>query len=200
MPGAVTSTYGLIERARAGDQEAFAELFHSYRRRLAVLVHYQLSPALRGTLEIDDILQETFLRAFRDLRSFRYESPGSFMRWLARVAQHVIVDTARYHGRRQRQAGEQVPLRDAGDSGGPEPADSRTPSRLLREAEGLRALLVQFDALPPDYREVILLSKVEGLSTAEVAERLGRTRQATAVLLHRAVKRLREVRERLPQT
>jgi RNA polymerase sigma factor (sigma-70 family) len=122
------------------------------------------------------------------------------MRWLARVAQHVVIDTARYHGRRQRQAGEQVPLTATGTPGGHEPADSRTPSRLLRESEDLRALLAQLDALPHDYREVILLSKLEGLSTAEVAERLGRTRQATALLLHRAVKRLREIRERLPQT
>ena len=66
---------------------------------------------------------------------------------------------------------------------------------MLAHHEGLRRLLSDLDALPDDYRRVILLSRIEGLSTAEVAETLGKTREATALLLHRAIKKLRQTRE-----
>jgi DNA-directed RNA polymerase specialized sigma24 family protein len=54
-------------------------------------------------------------------------------------------------------------------------------------------LLERLDALPADYRQAILLAKIEGLSTAELAERMGKSREAAALLLHRAVKRFREL-------
>jgi RNA polymerase sigma factor (sigma-70 family) len=56
-------------------------------------------------------------------------------------------------------------------------------------------LLGRLDALPPAYREVILLARMEGLSTGEVAERMGKSREAVSLLLHRALARLRELEE-----
>lgn len=55
----------------------------------------------------------------------------------------------------------------------------------------MAALLARLDALSEEYRQAILLAKIEGLSTAELAERLGKSRQAAALLLHRALKRFR---------
>src|ERR1039458_881231 len=86
----VTSTFGLITRVKAGDQEALTRLFDKYRRRLAVMLHYKMSDQLRIAVEVDDLLQETFLRAFRDIQQFAYRSPGSFLRWLASIADHVV--------------------------------------------------------------------------------------------------------------
>jgi RNA polymerase sigma factor (sigma-70 family) len=74
--------------------------------------------------------------------------------------------------------------------------DSKTPSRLLSQDEAFTSLLRDLDALPDDYREVILLIKVEGLSTQEAAERMGKSREAIALLLHRAIQRLRKDRQR----
>jgi len=189
---APTSTFGLLERIKAGEREAFDQLFVRYRPRLAVLIHYKLSPELRRTAEVDDVLQETLLRAWRDLERFEYRTPGSFLRWLASIADHVIIDAARAQARQCR-AGVQVPFRSESNPRGPEPADSRTPSRVLAEHQAVEALLARLDALPGDYRQAILLSKIEGLSTAEMAERLGRSREAASLLLHRAVKRFREL-------
>jgi RNA polymerase sigma-70 factor, ECF subfamily len=191
MP-AVTSTCGLLDRVHKGDREAFALLFDQYSRRLAVLIHYRLSSELRASLEIDDVLQEVFFRAFRDIGKFEYRSPGSFMNWLSKIAGHVIVDLARFHGREQR-AGETVPFRSESNPRGPQPVDSMTPSRILRENEEVDTLIGKLSALPDDYREAILLAKVEGLSTAEVAERMGKSREAAALLVHRAVKRFRSM-------
>ncbi len=190
-----TSTHDLLDRLGKGDESAFTALFEKYQKRLAVLIHYKLSPELRRLTEVEDVLQETFLEAFRDIKQFRYEKPGSFLGWLSRIASHVVADTARFHGRQKRRAGDVVRFRSVGNPDGPEPVDSATPSRLLAEKEKLSALIRRLDQLPEDYRRVILLAKVEGLANAELAEQLGRTREATALLLHRAIKRFRALQE-----
>ncbi|MGC9971245.1 MAG: RNA polymerase sigma factor [Bryobacteraceae bacterium] len=186
--GAPTSSFDLVQKVQGGDREAFSGLFRKYSRRLAVLIYYKLGEELRGSREVDDVLQETLLRAFRDIGQFHYRAPGSFLSWLSSIADHVIVDAARYEGRERRRPAELVPL-----SQGPEPADTKTPSRLLAQKENVARLLERLDALPEDYRRAILLAKIEGLSTAELAERMGRSREAAALLLHRAVKRFREL-------
>ncbi len=193
---AQTSTFHLVERFKSGDDEAFRLLFEKYRRRLAVLIYYKLSPELRGTIEVDDLLQETFLAAARDAAQFTYRSPGSFLSWLARIANHAIIDEARARGRQKRYSQEMMRFRSDSNPEGPEPADSLTPSRILAQEEGVRALLDRLNALPENYREVILLARVEGLTTQEVAERMGRTREEVALLVHRAVQRFRELEEK----
>src|SRR5712664_2906898 len=65
-----TSTFGLVERFKRGETEAFSLIFRKYRRRLAVLVHYKMSPELRGAVEVEDVLQEVFLAAAQDISNF----------------------------------------------------------------------------------------------------------------------------------
>jgi RNA polymerase sigma-70 factor (ECF subfamily) len=189
----ISSSQGLIERIKNGDHEAFSTLFAKYRPRLAVLIHYRMRPELRSFFEVDDILQETFLEAFRDFDQFKYQSPGSFMSWLARIADHVMADLARSQGRQKRHAAEMLRFRSESNPSGPEPLDSKTPSRILAVEEGLRRLLAKLNSLPENYRQAILLMRVEGLSTQEAATRLGKSNEATALLLHRALKRFRSL-------
>ena len=192
--GQVTSTYDLLARVEQGDEDAFTALFDKYQKRLALLIYYKLSREMRRLADAEDVLQETFLEAFRDIKRFRYEKPGGFLSWLSKIADHVIADAARFHGRQKRRA-EIVRFRSVGTPDGPEPVDSATPSRLLAEKESLQALIQKLDSLPEDYRRAILLAKVEGLSNAEMAEQLGRSREAAALLLHRAIKRFRAIQE-----
>ncbi len=190
--GPPTSTLALLGRAGAGDQEALSLAFERYRGRLTVLAHFKMSPRARQVADVEDVVQEAMLRAFRDIDRFSYRSPGSFLRWLASILDHVIVDRARYLGR-ERRAAEEVPFRSQSNPLGPEPMDSQTPSRLLAQREGVERLLERLSALPEDYRQAILLAKIEGLTTAEMAERLGKSREAVALLVYRAVKRFRAV-------
>ena len=187
-----TSTFGLLERAKSGDEAALSRAFEKHRRRLAVLVHYKLSPHARRFCEVEDIVQETHLRAFRDIRRFTYQAPGSFLRWLSSIADHVIVDRVRYQDRECR-CGEEVPFRSASNPAGPEPADTKTPSRLFAQQQAVERLLARLDALPEDYRQALILAKIEGVTTAEIAQRLGKSREAVALLVYRALKRFREV-------
>jgi RNA polymerase sigma-70 factor (ECF subfamily) len=189
-----TSTFTLLEQARAGDEAALSRAFEKYRRRLAVLVHFKLSPAGRDPSEVEDIVQEVCLRAFRDLNGFSYQSPGSFLHWLSVIADHVIIDRVRYR-HRERRAGDEVPFRSESNPLGPEPADTKTPSRLFAQQEAVALLLARLDLLPDDYRQAILMAKIEGLSTPEMAGRLGKSREAVALLVYRAVKRLRAICE-----
>jgi len=187
---ATTSTFTLLEKAKAGDEEALSQVFEKYRRRLAVLVYFKLSPRARERSEVEDVVQDTCLRAYRDVSLFTYQTPGSFLRWLSSIADHVIVDRVRYQNR-DRRAGEEIPFRSESNPLGPEPADTKTPSRLLGQQEAVDRLLGRLNELPDDYRQAILLAKIEGLSTAEMAELLGKSREQVALLVYRAVKRFR---------
>jgi len=187
-----TSSFDLIERIRQGDADAFTPLFERYRPRLALLIHFRISRELRQKVQVDDLLQETFFRAFAEMGTFQYRGRGSFFRWMARIAEHVVIDAARFHRRDKRHAREVVPFRSPSNPFGPEPATSRTPSRILFESEKMRSLMDGLAALPEDDREVILLAKIEGLSMEEIGRRMSRSRSAAALLLHRALKRFRK--------
>src|SRR3982751_2957298 len=187
-----TTTYDLLGKARNGADDALSLLFERYRRRLAVLVRFKVRPELRAKIDSDDIVQEVLLRAYRDLGKFTYRSPGSFMHWLSAIADHVIADAVRYQGRERRQ-GAEVRFRSESNPHGPEPADWQTPSRLFVQDERVQTLLKKLDDLPDQYREVLLLAKIEGLTTEEISTRLGKPRQAVSLLVFRAVKRLGEL-------
>ena len=190
-----TSTFDLVQRFRGGDDTAFSQLFKKYRPRLAVLIRYKLSESLRERIEVDDVLQEVFLEASRDIGDFTYRSPGSFMSWLSRIADHVISDEARMRARVKRDGGEQVRFRSESNPAGPEPVDPATPSRILLQTERAARLHAMLETLPPNYRDVILMAKIEGLSMEEIAQRMQRSREAVSVLLCRALQRLRAFRE-----
>ena len=145
--GPQTSTFTLLEKAGAGDREALSLAFERHRNRLTVLAHFKMSPQARRVAGVEDVVQETMLRAFRDLDRFSYRTPGSFFRWLSSILDHVIVDRARYLGR-ERRAGEEVPFRSESNPRGPEPKDSQTPSRILGQGERVERLLERLGALP----------------------------------------------------
>ena len=188
-----TSTFGMVERFKRGETEAFGLIFRKYRRRLAVLVHYKMSSELRRVVEVDDILQEVFLAAAQDMGNFTYQSPGSLMAWLSRISDHVIVDAARYQHRDKRHAEEMLRFRSESNPAGPEPVNRETPSQVFLRAESIEILLKKLDALPTEYREMILLAKFEGLTTKEISERAKKSRESVALTLHRALKRFREL-------
>jgi RNA polymerase sigma-70 factor, ECF subfamily len=188
------NTPDLIERFRRGDRDAFTPLFEKYRRRLAVMIHYKLCPERRRPEDVEKILRETFCRASRDLSLFQCVSPCSFLNWLSGVADNVIIDCARRHKRQTNhtrfRAETFLPRTIPADSGPP-----REPGELLRERETLKALIDTLDALPEQHREIVLLAKMEGLSTQEMAESLGESHESVAARLHHAIQSLRALEE-----
>jgi RNA polymerase sigma-70 factor (ECF subfamily) len=175
------STEDLILQARKGDRLAFEELVRAYRPRLEALVRLRIGVNLRGKLDVDDVAQETLLKAYQAIDSLQSSAPNAFFGWLAGIAHHVILNQARYHERRP-----------AVTLSGSAAAEGSSPSKGLRRSERFDRLQEALDALTADHREVILLARIEGLPMSEVASRMNRTPGAVAQLLWRALNNLRE--------
>ena len=150
----------LVERARKGSQDAFAELVRRHQARV-----FNLARALTGNdADADDLAQETFVRAFRSLDRFRGES--QFQTWLYRIA----VNQTRSHLRRRALLGWFSRTRDeAPDSIEQVPAAGDAEATLVQRDAIDRALA----GLPPDQRVAVTLRDVEGLDYKEIAEVTG---------------------------
>lgn len=175
----------LIQRARAGDREAFDTLAEDHRLRIAAVLR-QRRGALDGQ-DIDDVLQEASLRAYRAMDGFEPrdpDDPDAFFRWLSGIAINVARENAKREGRRRHETIE------AGD--GEPPASGVSPSRVLRREERMVRLEEAVASLPPEYREVVRLVRLEGISVKDVASRLDKTPNAISRMLLRASRKLRE--------
>ena len=176
-----SSTERLLRQAQKGDRAAFEQLVETQRPRLEALVRLKLGTELRARVEVDDIIQETLVRAYGSIDTLRSPNEGLFFRWLTGIANHVIFNEARHHERRPT-----VPYESEATAKDP------SPSKGMRRNERFDRLEEALDSLSPDHREVVLLARLEGLSLAEVAERMNRTQGAVAQLLWRALKSLRK--------
>lgn len=170
----------LIEEAKAGSREAFDELAQVYRERLRALVYSRLGPVLRERLEVEDVVQETFLKAFRSVERFHWQGEDSFLRWLGGIAENLLLYLAREHRKSRK-----LPL------DGDVPAGGTSPSQMMRRDERFERLQAALDGLSPEHREVIILARLQGLPIRDIAKRLDRSPNATAQLLWRALQRLR---------
>ena len=171
----------LVTRAQGGDREAFDELAERYRGRIAALISSRLGDQLARRVDMNDLLQEVFLRAFSSLPRFHWSGDEAFFRWLSVIARHVLQETARREGRELL-----LPSDEDLTSNGVSPA------RALVRRERMACLKTALDALKPEHRKVILLARVRRLPVREVAEQMDRTPKATTQLLLRALEKLKE--------
>jgi RNA polymerase sigma-70 factor (ECF subfamily) len=155
----------LVEEVRRGDRDAFGRLYDLY----GPMVHGILLARVPWS-EVDDLVQDVFLVAFKRIQSLR--EAGAFGGWLAMIARNRAVD---FH-RRKRET-EELPENLAQRSSvDPEAAEALELIRTLPEA----------------YRETLVLRLVEGMTGPEIAERTGLTPASVRVNLHRGMKLLRE--------
>lgn len=176
----------LIAEAKAGNSGAFEELVNRYERKI-----YRLGLRLMGNpQDAEDVLQESFLKAYEHLPEFREDS--RFYTWLVRIA----VNEGLMKLRKQR-SDKSEPLEDAVDDDGQlMPREFRdwrpNPEQLLGQEQMQALLLNAANTLPAGLRTVFFLRDVEELSTEETAEALGLTAGAVKARLFRARMRLRE--------
>ena len=170
----------LIERAKKGDSEAFGVLVERYQRRVVnvafAVVHNQ-DDAI-------ELAQETFVRAYENLRKF--ESRSSFSTWLYRIAANLAIDFWRREGRHVVLHGE-----DAETEIQRLPADSGDSFKSASRKELSGRLAKALEELTPEHRAVILLREVEGLSYDEISEVLQCPRGTVMSRLHYARNRMR---------
>jgi RNA polymerase sigma-70 factor, ECF subfamily len=178
--------YALVTEAKAGSYEAFEELVGRYEKKI-----YRLGMNITGNPEdAEDVLQETFLKAFQHLPEFREDS--RFYTWIVRIAVNEGLMKLR-----KRRSDKSVPMEDSVDDEGAvmprEVADWRpNPEQQLAQAELETILNNAARSLPPTFRTVFFLRDVEGLSTQETAELLNLTTSAVKARLFRARLQLRD--------
>ncbi|MDS4014073.1 MAG: RNA polymerase sigma factor RpoE [Candidatus Accumulibacter sp.] len=156
--------HALVERAQAGDGQAFEVLFAKYQRKVARL----LSRYIRDQSEVEDVSQEAFIKAYRALPSFRGES--AFYTWLYRISINTAKNYLVAQGRRAPTSTEV----DADDAESFEDAgqlrDINTPESLLQSRQIGETIDAAMAGLPDDLRSAIMLREIEGMSYEEIAE------------------------------
>lgn len=159
-----------------GDRAALTRFVECYQRR----VFSYLSRVLGSAFPIEDLAQEVFERAYRNLKTFDANGPAKLSTWILTIAHRVGVDA-----RRRRRA--------AYDAFQPERYESplANPEQLAGQVELRAAIARAVAALPPDQREIFVLVEFHDLSTGEIAGMVGALESTVKTRLFRARARLR---------
>lgn len=191
----------LFKEACSGSNSCLGRLLTLYTNYLKLLVTAQLDDRLRGRVSPSDIVQESFFEAHRDFHQFRGQSPGEFVVWLRRIVVNNILRMVEQHVlAEKRDVRREVSLEEIGRR--LEQSTVRLETLLAIEDDSPSGCAVQREdelrladtlaQLPEDYREVIILRHIEGLSFDEVGARMKRSAGAVRMLWLRALKQLRE--------
>ena len=169
-PPAADSDAMLVERAVAGDQKAFELLVIKYQRRIQRLI----GRMVRDVDLVEDIAQETFIRAYRALHQFRGDA--QFYTWLYRIAVNTAKKFLMDLKRDITVSEASFKLNDDGDETSMarnEPITDETPESVLAAKEIGNAVNAALESLPPDLKQALTLRELEGMSYEDIAEAMG---------------------------
>ena len=191
----------LLAAARRGAAQPLGQLLELYRNYLNLLAAAQVDKKVQVRCSPSDVVQETFLEAYRDFAQFAGGTEAEFVAWLRRILINNLLRVHERHVRaRRRCVHREVSFGDfnaaleestarleavlAGREGSPSSEAGRHESAVL--------LADQLATLPPDYRQVLVLRHIKGMPFQEVAVQMGRSQAAVRMLWLRAVANLRE--------
>jgi RNA polymerase sigma-70 factor (ECF subfamily) len=194
----------LLQQARRGEGDALGQLLQTYRNYLNILAAAQLDHRLRRRVNPSDLVQETMLAAHCDFAKFRGCSERELLAWLRQILIHSLHHAIETHLRaKMRDIRREISVEQLSRSldrsvvqfdqvfadRGP------SPSAPLHQRERAVALADQLAALSPQYRDVIVLRNLQGLSFEEVASRMGRKPGTVRMLWLRAIEKFKSVCE-----
>lgn len=174
------SEWELIEKAKAGDRDALGEIVADCWQPLYRFISYKTGNAD----EAQDIVQETFFRAFRSLGSYQ-KSETRFLTWLGRIATNLITDEWRKKDR--------TPIMNDISMQQNILTNGEDPSEVVVNQETKEMLATLLTKLPDDQRRVIELRILAGLPVKDTAIAINRSEAAIKMLQQRALKNLREM-------
>jgi RNA polymerase sigma-70 factor (ECF subfamily) len=169
----------LVDRVRGGDDEAFRVLVERHSRSI-----YRSAYRITGNAaDADDVVQETFLRAYRAAGSF--DARASFTTWLHRIAINCSLDLIDSRKRRDHRIndGEDLSLLASTDA---------SPDRIVLGTEMQRAIAAAMDELTGNERTAFVLRHFDGMPLEEIGQILGTRLNATKNTVFRAVRKLRQ--------
>jgi RNA polymerase sigma-70 factor (ECF subfamily) len=186
---------------RGGDESALNQLCKVYGPRVHWIIRLRMGKELRSKLESMDMVQDTLVQALNGISDFTYKNEGDFVRWLSTIAENVLRGNLKKLHAGKRDIRREVSLEGYAAINGsrfirdPGPIDTATPSVIMSRKEDLTQLEKALDKLKPEYKEAIILTKIERLSYTEISERLGKSNEAVRKLISRAILALANVFE-----
>ncbi len=186
----------LVSRATRGDKGAIDELLVRHLPALHAFVRLRAGNAFGARESTTDVVQSVCREVLADAGDYRYRGEAAFKNWLFTAAANKVVDRHRFHHRDKRDADREVAA-DAVDGEravAPELAAAYatlgTPSRVMMQREECERIEAAFGQLPEHQQQVIALSRIAGLTYAQIAEETGRTEIAVRGLVARGLVKL----------
>lgn len=165
----------LIQRAGAGDNEAFRLLFTAQRPYLAQLIRLRIDPRLAGRIDASDVIQETQLVAFQRMADYASRKPMPFRIWLRQTALERLINLREKHlGAERRDARRELALPERSSDALARQliAGGLSPSEHAMRRERADAVRAALSRLPESDREILLMRNVEALSYDEIGSAL----------------------------
>ena len=188
----------LLQAARRGDADALGRLLEAYRNYLRLLARLEVGRRLQAKIDASDMVQETFLQAHRAFPEFRGETQAEMLQWLRRILASQLSNSIRHYTRTKRRdiqlerELDQELGRSSQRLNRALALSQTSPSqKAVRKEEGV-LLADAVERLPPDYRDVIVLHHLQGLTFPQVAEAMERSTGAVEKLWTRALAKLRK--------
>lgn len=177
-----------------GESSDGIEQFRTYLRFLA---RVQIGPEMQGKLDPSDIVQQSMLQAHRAWKGFRGQSEAELAGWLRTILANTIAHAARHLRTQKRDVGREQSIHEAVDASSMRlehflAAEQSSPSQRAVRREHAVLVAEAVESLSEDQREAIVLRYWHGMTLAEVAKAMDKTLPATAGLVHRGLKMLRQ--------
>ena len=192
-------TRHLVALAKGGDNYALNQLCKVYGERVRRMIRLRMDKEIRPKLDSIDVVQDALFSALKGIENFKYTNEGDFLRWLSKIAQNSLRDNLDKLYADKRDIRKEVKLKGEVTTSGDDfiginsPIDTTTPSVLMSRQEDLDKLEKAIDKLKPEYKEVIILAKIEGLSYEEIGDKLGKSVHSVGHLLSRAMSVLTDI-------
>ena len=186
----------LLREARSGNVRAISRLLEHYRPYFAMLARLRASRRLQAKYDDSDLVQETLALVQRDLPDFRGTTEAELTAWLQRIMASVSGKHMRHYSRQRRDASLEHQIVDefcqsSQMLGRVLIASDTSPSDKSIKRERAVILSRALTQLPADYREALIMNRLEGLTIAQTAERMGRSPDSVQKLLARGLLELR---------
>lgn len=188
----------LIGEASHGEAQAIDVLLSRYLPGLRAFIRLRAGALVRNKESTSDLAQSVCREILQHMERFQFHGEANFKHWLYTTALRKICNRYEYYGAGKRDVAKEIAVEPAAGS----QDDGQvlecyrsfyTPSEQAMMREELARVEQAFEKLPDEYREVIVLARVVGLSRAEIAEQMGKTEGAVRTLLSRALAELAEM-------
>lgn len=186
----------ILAGLRTGDENALVEFLKTNEHALLAFIRSRIGTQLQKKIEPEDVLQEASIEALRSLEKTDL-STWDPLHWLFQICERKIIDAHRkYFASQKRDASREAAIPEGSEAAGLAnllAASMTTPSAAFSRDQRQLRMLAALDTLPEDQREALRLRYLVGLSSKEIAKKLGKTDGATRVMISRSLSRLNEM-------